>query len=86
MRFDLIVNYLAFKNRLYVWCQRCMSKKDDEELANAIGWGAILLGGAWLLSKLIQNKPITRCPNCHLVVKDNLPQCPRCGVYLQWKR
>lgn len=61
-----------------------MSKKDDEELANAIGWGAILLGGAWLLSKLAQNKPIPRCPNCNLTLQEKIQNCPRCGVFLQW--
>ncbi|VVB96833.1 Uncharacterised protein [uncultured archaeon] len=61
-----------------------MSKNDDEELGKVIGGAAILLGAAWLLSKLIKNKPIPRCPNCHLVVNDNLSQCPRCGTWLQW--
>lgn len=56
----------------------------EDDLGTVIGGAAILLGGLWLLGKLIQNSPITRCPNCHLVVKDNLRRCPRCGTWLDW--
>jgi hypothetical protein len=61
-----------------------MSRKDEEDFANAIGGAAIFLGAIWLLKKLAQNKPIPRCPNCHLVIGDNSPSCPRCGAWLQW--
>lgn len=61
-----------------------MSRKDDEDLINVIGGAAIFLGALWLLKKLVQNKPIPRCPNCHLVVEDNSPRCRRCGTWLEW--
>ena len=56
----------------------------DDDAASVIGGAAIVFGALWLLGKLIKNDPITRCPNCHLVVGNNVPQCPRCGVFLEW--
>ncbi|MGB8218380.1 MAG: hypothetical protein WCE94_13860 [Candidatus Methanoperedens sp.] len=58
--------------------------KDEDEAINVIGGTAILLGAAWLLGKFLQNKPITRCPNCQLVVKEGIANCPRCGTWLNW--
>ena len=58
--------------------------KKDGNLVKVVGKGAIVLGALWFLSKLVQNKPIPRCPNCGLALQDKIPQCQRCGVFLQW--
>lgn len=56
----------------------------NDDFADVIGGTAIFLGAIWLLGKLVQNQPIPRCPNCNLVVKNNLRRCPRCGTWLDW--
>ena len=61
-----------------------MGNEEDEDIGIVLGAAAIFVGALWLLGKLIKNDPISRCPNCHLVVKNNISKCPRCGVLLQW--
>ena len=57
---------------------------NDDDFVKVIGDAAIFLGAVWLLGKLIQNEPVPRCPNCNLVLKNNLKRCPRCGEWLEW--
>lgn len=59
-------------------------RQSEDDAADVIGDIAIFLGAAWLLGKLLQNKPITRCPTCQLVVKEGIVNCPRCGTWLNW--
>ncbi len=70
--------------RLKDWVKRLMAHKDDDDLGKVIGGAAIFLGALWLLSKLVKNQPIPRCPNCNLTLQNGITQCPRCGVFLQW--
>ncbi len=72
--------YVYDKNRTPLGKRQKKSEENGGIKAFLLGLGLGTIGYA-ILSLFA--KP--RCPNCDYEIDKNVPQCPKCGMYLQWK-
>lgn len=63
-------------------------KKEETSIVDTILGIAAVIGGAWLLGKLLDNnsekKRKYNCPNCNSVIDYQQPECNACKTKLKW--